>query len=720
MASPELAEKLKKRLEQPDEPNLNQAPPPVAPVIPQKIVENPYIPVADTSIDDLIFKALEKKEENNNNQCKPLDIKTEPEQSTSPLPMHQHQTIADPRSPPPKRSIQELLEMEKLVNEQQLQMAPVPKTPVMVITKGAFPRSSSPRRQQFVRENEDGNELEKRLAAQRLKKYNEEMDNLVQKPVDVLDEIMRSPPPPPTSPPQLPTSPPPPAPPARIASVRSDESIEEEERRRKESEETASFEELEAEIMRISRSPVPPPVFSIPPPPPPTIPLPQIPQISPSPPSPRPTSVPPPIPSPGPSEDVNMDELIESFSDSVIINPTSPPPPLPPLRESSLEAAEVTPEDPAPEKMTEETPQVVEKTSELPITNEPTAVAPAAAPPASEEHKVPEVSAYAVSEIVKNIDAVEDRPKAPTPIRDSSLPPPPPPKPETPLAIRRAGPIPTPQLMEMIHQEDFARPASPTSSSISHSRPQSPAVPKKPSVVSPLGLLCDPNLSHEKPKSEKTDEKPAKEMDAPVPVAPVDETELTDALERRNKINEAVIMFDENFSKFGENVPLKMNKKISLYAEFSEFSRKQIQYFVDTFKKYDEDQDNFIDFNELKRMMEKLGEAQTHIALKDLIKKVDEDQDGKISQREFLLIFRLAASGELACSEVFKTLAESVDVSKEGVLGAANFFQAKIEEQTKLSRFEEEMKEEKEEKKRLEEEKKARREKFLASKSIFH
>uniref|UniRef100_A0A1I7UIT7 EF-hand domain-containing protein n=1 Tax=Caenorhabditis tropicalis TaxID=1561998 RepID=A0A1I7UIT7_9PELO len=194
----------------------------------------------------------------------------------------------------------------------------------------------------------------------------------------------------------------------------------------------------------------------------------------------------------------------------------------------------------------------------------------------------------------------------------------------------------------------------------------------------------------------------------PVPVPPVDESELSDALERRNKINE------------GENVPLKMNKKISLYAEFSEFSRKQIQYFVDTFKKYDEDQDNFIDFNELKRMMEKLGEAQTHIALKELIKKVDEDQDGKISQREFLLIFRLAASGELSCSEVFKTLAESVDVSKEGVLGAANFFQAKIEEQTKLSRFEEEMKEEKEEKKRIEEEKKARREKFLASKSIFH
>lgn len=77
-----------------------------------------------------------------------------------------------------------------------------------------------------------------------------------------------------------------------------------------------------------------------------------------------------------------------------------------------------------------------------------------------------------------------------------------------------------------------------------------------------------------------------------------------------------------NDKRSGENVPLKMNKKISLYAEFSEFSRKQIQYFSGIFKKYDEDQDSYIDFNELKRMMEKLGEAQTHIALKELIKKV--------------------------------------------------------------------------------------------------
>ena len=33
-------------------------------------------------------------------------------------------------------------------------------------------------------------------------------------------------------------------------------------------------------------------------------------------------------------------------------------------------------------------------------------------------------------------------------------------------------------------------------------------------------------------------------------------------------------------------------------------------------------------------MMEKLGEPQTHLALKEMIKTVDEDNDGEISFRE--------------------------------------------------------------------------------------
>jgi len=38
--------------------------------------------------------------------------------------------------------------------------------------------------------------------------------------------------------------------------------------------------------------------------------------------------------------------------------------------------------------------------------------------------------------------------------------------------------------------------------------------------------------------------------------------------------------------------------------------------------------------------MEGLGEPQTHRAVKDMISLVDDDKDGKISFREFLMIFR--------------------------------------------------------------------------------
>lgn len=39
-------------------------------------------------------------------------------------------------------------------------------------------------------------------------------------------------------------------------------------------------------------------------------------------------------------------------------------------------------------------------------------------------------------------------------------------------------------------------------------------------------------------------------------------------------------------------------------------------------------------------MMEKIGAPQTHIGLKGMIAEIDEDNDGKISFREFLLIYR--------------------------------------------------------------------------------
>uniref|UniRef100_A0A5F8GGP6 EF-hand domain-containing protein n=1 Tax=Monodelphis domestica TaxID=13616 RepID=A0A5F8GGP6_MONDO len=83
---------------------------------------------------------------------------------------------------------------------------------------------------------------------------------------------------------------------------------------------------------------------------------------------------------------------------------------------------------------------------------------------------------------------------------------------------------------------------------------------------------------------------------------------------------------------------------------------------------------------ELKLMMEKLGAPQTHLGLKEMIREVDEDLDSKLSFREFLLIFRKAASGELEEDSGLMSLAKlsEIDVAMEGVKGAKNFFEAKV------------------------------------------
>jgi Ca2+-binding EF-hand superfamily protein len=67
------------------------------------------------------------------------------------------------------------------------------------------------------------------------------------------------------------------------------------------------------------------------------------------------------------------------------------------------------------------------------------------------------------------------------------------------------------------------------------------------------------------------------------------------------------------------------------YLSITNFSDLLMTVFCD---RYDTGRDKFIDFEELKHMMEKLGVPQTHLCLKAMIKEVDEDFDGKISFRE--------------------------------------------------------------------------------------
>ncbi|CAG9827520.1 unnamed protein product [Diabrotica balteata] len=105
--------------------------------------------------------------------------------------------------------------------------------------------------------------------------------------------------------------------------------------------------------------------------------------------------------------------------------------------------------------------------------------------------------------------------------------------------------------------------------------------------------------------------------------------------------------------------------------------------------------------------MEVLGAPQTHLGLKAMIKEVDEDGDGRLSFHEFMLVFRKARAGELEEDSGLAQLAKSteIDVDKVGVNGAKEFFEAKIVELAKKSKFEDEIRLEQEERKRLEEEK---------------
>uniref|UniRef100_A0A671PJX9 EF-hand domain-containing protein D2-like n=1 Tax=Sinocyclocheilus anshuiensis TaxID=1608454 RepID=A0A671PJX9_9TELE len=188
------------------------------------------------------------------------------------------------------------------------------------------------------------------------------------------------------------------------------------------------------------------------------------------------------------------------------------------------------------------------------------------------------------------------------------------------------------------------------------------------------------------------------------------DSELGAKLQRRGELNEGV----------GEHQQPSM-KVFNPYTEFKEFSRKQIKDMEKMFKQYDSEKDNFIDLMELKLMMEKLGAPQTHLGLKNMIKEVDEDLDGKLSFREFLLIFKKAAAGELAEDSGLHVLARlsEIDVSTEGVKGAKSFFEAKVQAINESNRFEAEIRQEQEEKKREAEERKTRQAAFKELKSAF-
>lgn len=195
------------------------------------------------------------------------------------------------------------------------------------------------------------------------------------------------------------------------------------------------------------------------------------------------------------------------------------------------------------------------------------------------------------------------------------------------------------------------------------------------------------------------------EEDCEKPINASADSELSAKLNRRLDINDGTMQ----------------PRQASVFNPYAEFTRKQIKDMETMFKLYDTGKDGYIDLMELKRMMEKLGAPQTHLGLKNMIKEVDEDFDGKLNFREFLLIFYKAKAGELEEDSGLMALAKcsEIDVSLEGVKGAKNFFEAKVQALSFGSKFEAEIKAEQDERKRQEEEKRNRRAAFKELKSTF-
>eukprot|EP00035_Acanthoeca_spectabilis_P003834 m.95919 g.95919 ORF g.95919 m.95919 type:complete len:189 (+) comp12344_c1_seq1:3949-4515(+) len=177
----------------------------------------------------------------------------------------------------------------------------------------------------------------------------------------------------------------------------------------------------------------------------------------------------------------------------------------------------------------------------------------------------------------------------------------------------------------------------------------------------------------------------------------------------------------QRMSADGQAPGAKKAEPFNPYTAFPEFTRKQIKEYQTMFKKYDTSGDGFIDLMELKLMMEKLGHAQTHAGLKEMIATVDDDGDGQMSFREFLMIFKMAAAGELQLQGLKEiALASTVDVSKEGVGGAKNFFEAKEKAAQRGSDFEAEIKSEQEERRKEAEAAAARKAEFKKKMASFH
>ena len=100
------------------------------------------------------------------------------------------------------------------------------------------------------------------------------------------------------------------------------------------------------------------------------------------------------------------------------------------------------------------------------------------------------------------------------------------------------------------------------------------------------------------------------------------------------------------------------------YEDIEDLGDKLVAY-RDQFMEFDEDNSGDIDMMELKRMMEKLGQAKTHLELKKMIAEVDTNNSGTIHYHEFIEMMLGKRSTILKIILMF----EAMNKEKEGPKG---------------------------------------------------
>ncbi|KJE94609.1 allograft inflammatory factor [Capsaspora owczarzaki ATCC 30864] len=79
-----------------------------------------------------------------------------------------------------------------------------------------------------------------------------------------------------------------------------------------------------------------------------------------------------------------------------------------------------------------------------------------------------------------------------------------------------------------------------------------------------------------------------------------------------------------------------INAEFLSSGTYEDLTEERLVEYRTKFMEYDLDHSGDIDLMELKQMMEKLGQAKTHLELKKMIAEVDLEGQGTISYRSFL------------------------------------------------------------------------------------